>query len=465
MSIKFKIGALTDVGLVRTNNEDNYLVIPDLTVTTTGSDTARMYDLGPNGALMVVADGMGGMNAGEVASEIAVNSIKAAFSPVRITPQVLKSAQTIERFMDDAIIEADAKIKAAAMRNSESQGMGTTIVVAWILGGKLYAAWCGDSRAYVFNSTGLHQLTKDHSYVQSLVDQGQLTRDEAFDSPQSNVITRSLCDSPDPAEPENLFKPYTLANGDTIILCTDGVSGMLRDKQLEDVIGSSPDDLDSLMASIKSAVEGVGAADNFTMCITQIADGAQALAEPDTEYFKTTEAMLNGKLPSPKSTKAGKPAGKLPWRLVAIVGIVAVLVAVAAALLLGGKDSDDQSEKKADTEQTDQQTQETPNQNTRPSAQKPAKAPAPAKTQTATPEKSEGSGIVEALSGSGKTDETDTQQPAEPKKPSAASAIGQGLKPSAEKPAEPTAVPTPSPTPAPKPTPTPAPTPTPSPGE
>jgi len=439
MSLKFKIGALTDVGLVRTNNEDNFLTIPDLTVTGTGSDSSRIYDLGAKGALMVVADGMGGMNAGEIASEIAINAIKDSFSPMRITPDVLKNSQSIVRFMDEAIADADAKIKAAAMRNPATQGMGTTIVIAWILAGKLYVSWCGDSRAYVFNSVGLHQITKDHSYVQQVVDAGQITREQAFDYPQSNVITRSLCDGADIAEPDSLFQPYPLANGDTIILCTDGVCGMLRDNELQDVIGSSPDDLDSLMASIKAAVYKTGASDNMTMCIAQVVDGA--LPEPQAAYFQTTEAMLEGKMPSAaKATKAASSSGKMPWRLIAIVGIVAVVVAVAATLIFGGDDNDKEKNAK-ETTQTEAPAAEegTPaassQQPVRPvKTTKPTNSSKPQTSNTATDaqKQEEESGILDALNtvNQGKTDTAASSKPTTPSAVNAISGAGKTTPPS-----------------------------------
>lgn len=467
MSLKLKIGALTDLGLSRTNNEDNFLTIPDLTITGVGSDTGRVYDLGANGALMVVADGMGGMNAGEVASEIAVNTIKAAFSPVRITPEVTKSRQSIERFMNDAIVAADSKIKAAAMRNPESQGMGTTIVVAWILGGKLYVSWCGDSRAYVFNSAGLHQITKDHSYVQQLVDEGQITREQAFDYPQSNVITRSLCDSTSAAEPQSLAQPYPLANGDTIILCTDGVCGMLRDNELQDVIGSSPDDLDSLMASIKEAVYKAGASDNLTMCIAQIVDGA--LPEPDAAYFNTTEAMLDGSMPSP-SAMPGKSAaaGKMPWRMIAIVGIVAVVAAVAAALFLRDKPDDPTTKENAAEQIEEAQPQPAANASQAP-ASKPTKTQKPAKAQTATStsesQKPEEESVIISAVGALKQEKTDTAASSKPTRPSAVNAITSSGKKTEEKPEEPQVPVQPAPEPTDKPTPAPTDKPTPKPSD
>ncbi|MCM1451024.1 MAG: protein phosphatase 2C domain-containing protein [Clostridium sp.] len=434
MPIKLKIGALTDVGLVRANNEDNYLAIPDLTVTATACDSARAFDLGANGALMVVADGMGGMNAGEVASATAIESIKASFSPVRITPQAVKSDASIEQFMNEAIMAADAKIKAAAMRNPEIQGMGTTIVLAWIYGAKLYVSWCGDSRAYVFNSEGLHQITKDHSYVQTLVDQGEITRDQAFDYPQSNVITRSLCDAMDAAEPEALFKPYPLANGDTVILCTDGVSGMLRDKDLEETIGASPDDLDSLMGNIKAAVQKAGASDNFTMCIAQVVDGA--LSSPDAAYFKATEAMLDGKMPPvAEKPKASNQKGKMPWKLVAIAGVAAIAIALALTLIFSGKD-----DPKEEAPQEETTEQEAPAQHADPA--KPTAAPAkpkindkPQAAQGSDPSKQdEGSHIISSIVDKTDTQETPAAEEEKPQKPTAAGSILSGAKPNNSKP-------------------------------
>ena len=228
------MAAKTDVGLVRDNNEDNFQVAADLVSGTMRWVNNEVCSLGEKGALLVVADGMGGMNAGEVASGLAIETVKEYFAPQNITAEVMKNRFSIEKFMNSAIIAADERIKQEGKEHPESRGMGTTIVIAWILEGKLYVSWCGDSRAYIYNpQAGLHQITKDHSYVQSLVDKGAISREDAFDFPDSNIITRSLGDSGNKAKPESLFKPYELCDQDIVLLCTDGLCGMIRDNEIE----------------------------------------------------------------------------------------------------------------------------------------------------------------------------------------------------------------------------------------
>ena len=209
--IHFRIAAKTDVGLERTNNEDNFQVSANLEDVPMKLVNNQEYTLGRKGALLVVADGMGGMNAGEVASEIAINTVRELFSPENITDEVVKSRYTIEKFMKGVIVEADKRIKVFAKDNPESRSMGTTIVIAWLFDWNLYVSWCGDSRAYIFNpTTGLFQISKDHSYVQDLVDAGKISKEDAFDFPDSNIITRSLSDSTPKPNPDCLLVPQKL---------------------------------------------------------------------------------------------------------------------------------------------------------------------------------------------------------------------------------------------------------------
>lgn len=275
-TIQFRIAAKTDVGLVRTNNEDNFQASSDLSKAQMRWINNEVCLLGDKGALIVVADGMGGMNAGEVASELAIETVREYFSPENITGDVLKTRYSIEKFMNEVIVAADARIKEEARRNPETKGMGTTIVIGWILDGKLYVSWCGDSRAYVYNpAAGLHQITKDHSYVQGLVDKGAITREEAFDFPDSNIITRCLSDSTAKAKPESLLRPYDICDGDVILLCTDGLSGMIRDSEIEEIIRANEKDMDVLVDElIKAACDAEGS-DNITICICQILSGAR----------------------------------------------------------------------------------------------------------------------------------------------------------------------------------------------
>lgn len=281
--IKFKIAAKTDVGLVRTNNEDNFQASSDLLVKPMRWVNNEVCQLGDKGALLVVADGMGGMNAGEVASQIAIDTIREGFDSERLTPEVMKNRFTIEKFMNEVIVKADNNIKAMARQKPDTNGMGTTIVIAWLLENSLYISWCGDSRAYVYNPKyGLHRLTKDHSYVQQLVDAGKLSEEEAFDYPDSNIITRCLSDSKQKAQPESLWKPYHVVDNDIIMLCTDGLFGMIRDAEILPVIESNVSDLKTMSERLIQAALNASGADNVTVCLCQIISGG---AKSDNSYF------------------------------------------------------------------------------------------------------------------------------------------------------------------------------------
>ncbi len=276
--IKIRIAAKTDVGLERQNNEDNFQVSSDLSILPMRWVNNDVCNLGVKGALLVVADGMGGMNAGEVASQIAIDIIREEFIPQKITSEVIKSRFSIEKFMNDIIIKADARIKEVSNVRPETKGMGTTIVIAWLLDDTLYVSWCGDSRAYVYNSNhGLHRLTKDHSYVQQLIDTGKLSEEEAFDFPESNIITRCLCDSKQKAQPECLYKPYPVCDGDIILLCTDGLCGMIRDNEILDIMHSFQNDMSVLTENLVHAALSASGADNCTVCVCQIWGGKNTI--------------------------------------------------------------------------------------------------------------------------------------------------------------------------------------------
>lgn len=331
-TIKFRIAAKTDVGLVRTNNEDNFQASSDLSGGQMRWVNNEICSLGDKGALIVVADGMGGMNAGEVASELAIETIREYFSPEKLTAEVLKTRYTIEKYMNDAIVAADMKIKAVAKSRPETKGMGTTIVIGWIIDDKLYISWCGDSRAYVYNpSAGLHQISKDHSYVQNLVDKGSITRDEAFDFPDSNIITRCLSDGTTKAKPESLLKPYEVCDNDIIMLCTDGLSGMIRDNEMESIIRQNEHNMDVLVDElIKAACEAEGS-DNITICLCQILQGGGAC---NPSVFADYDKRLNGNKDNfirtiVNSPEAINPNNRHFW----FIGIICLLIAFVSVAI------------------------------------------------------------------------------------------------------------------------------------
>ncbi|MBO4586230.1 MAG: serine/threonine-protein phosphatase [Bacteroidales bacterium] len=301
-TITFKFAAKTDVGLVRTNNEDNLCAISNLDVQGSTWINNDVCQLGSKGALLVVADGMGGMNAGEVASEIAVSVVKERFTH-EVNDEVLKSDESIVRFMNDTIVQADDTIKKEGKQRPEAKGMGTTIVIAWLYDSKLYVSWCGDSRAYIFNpNSGLFQISKDHSYVQELVDKGVVKPEDAFDFPESNVITRCLSHSSMKAEPDNLAEPYRVSEGDIVMLCTDGLSGMIRDYEIASVMAAHTDNMTECVDALIEAAKVAAGADNVTVCLCQVLAIRKPINRTDTAEINLASATLTE--PAPKAKPA-----------------------------------------------------------------------------------------------------------------------------------------------------------------
>lgn len=238
--ISFRLVAYTDAAgkysaeAVRSGNEDNFFVDDDLTDNTTNKVAQdEIIQLGDLGMLMVVADGMGGMNAGEVASQIAIDTVKDSFVTDSLKDSVTATAQSRQKYMEQVIKKADKNIKSEARTDSSREGMGSTIIMAWLYEDELTISWCGDSRAYLFNEkSGIRLISQDHSYVQELVNKGLLTYAQTFDHPQNNIIIRSLGDPTKDAKPES--KTLKVGKGDIILLCSDGLSGVLRDRKTYD---------------------------------------------------------------------------------------------------------------------------------------------------------------------------------------------------------------------------------------
>lgn len=287
----------TDVGLVRNNNEDNFIVCPEL-----GKDEWFVPEnvnmpivLGPNGSLLVVADGMGGLNAGEVASAIAVDTVRKYFSEADFS--LIKSDdKSIEKFLKNVITEADYCIKQHVKENPDTKGMGTTLILVWILESGAHLAWCGDSRAYIFNKvSGLIRFSKDHSYVQELVDKGILDEELAFDHPDSNIITRCLGDFPEKARPD--YKSYYLQNGDYILLCSDGLCGYCRDNEIQEIMIAHQEDVNICKNQLISAALGAGGYDNVTVALLHFSvvetdEKSKSDEEPAITISDTVESVV-----------------------------------------------------------------------------------------------------------------------------------------------------------------------------
>ena len=288
--ITFKMTAATHVGLVRSNNEDNFIVNPDLTSPDwfVPQETDNVIPLGKYGCLMVVADGMGGMNAGEVASELAVNGVRKSFSEVEDYSKIIDSSSHIESFMKKVIVAADSDIKRKVKEDPSTSGMGTTIVMAWVIDNVVHVAWCGDSRAYLFNKqSGLSRLSRDHSYVQQLVDTGKLDPELAFDHPNSNIITRSLGDSSNAAQPDYVCKG--LSAGDMILLCSDGLCGLIRDEEILDILMQEHESIDDYRNELFKGALDAGGHDNITIALLE------CMAVQESDMVRTLSTTVKPK--------------------------------------------------------------------------------------------------------------------------------------------------------------------------
>jgi len=222
-------------------------------------DTAKAGKLSTGEIWAVVCDGMGGAAGGEVASAIAADcfeemidcSYKSEFGP-----------NSIKNFLISAVLKANTLIMAEVEKNALLQGMGTTIVAMLVKDDTAYIAHVGDSRAYLFSENKLHQITKDHSMVQVLIEQGQLTPAEAKMHPKRNVITRVVGVDP------NLQVDYDevyLEEDQKLLLCTDGLTNMLSDEKIAHVLVSTPF-FETAPALVKLS-NMAGGTDNITVVV------------------------------------------------------------------------------------------------------------------------------------------------------------------------------------------------------
>jgi len=254
----------TDVGQTRDHNEDTFLVA-DLTRRVASlQPEVRQHEVGPRGTLLMVADGMGGAAAGEVASHMATEAI---FGHL-ITAWAEDTDSSPQRFayrIKEAVELANNRINAHAKENPDVRGMGTTATVAGILGSELYLAQVGDSRAYLVRNGVTTQITKDQSLMQRLVDAAELTEEEAEQSERKNIILQAL--GPDPRVKVDLTW-QTLCRGDLLLLCSDGLSGQVKREEIAEHAGRISDPQE-LCASLITLANERGGPDNITAVVAQ----------------------------------------------------------------------------------------------------------------------------------------------------------------------------------------------------
>lgn len=249
-------GSRTDVGCVREHNEDSLVVAPPL---------------------YAVCDGMGGHAAGEVASEIAVNVI-ADRAPA--TPDAAALGQAVE--------EANLAIIQAAREGVGRAGMGCTCTAAMLENERLIVAQVGDSRAYLLHGGTLQQITRDHSLMADFIEAGQITPEEARVHPQRSVITRAL--GSDPRTQPDLFE-INVNTGDRLLICSDGLTSMIEDYEIEDILNRTPDPQIAASKLVNAAI-AAGGHDNVTVIVVNVTGFAEVRRRKVARKTKITAAVI-----------------------------------------------------------------------------------------------------------------------------------------------------------------------------
>jgi PPM family protein phosphatase len=280
---------VTDTGRVRQNNEDALLV-----------------GEGEDETLFVVADGIGGFEAGEVASSLAVD--------------VLKNLQPDESFKA-AIAEANRRIVAAGRGDEKLSGMGTTVVAIRFGGTQrepvAEVAHVGDSRAYLMRGGDMNAITEDHSLVAELVRSGDLTRDQAAEHPQKNLITRAL-GADEEVDVDTTILP--IEAGDRILLCSDGLSDMVSEAEISELLADAPADPERVASGLLSAALEAGGNDNITIIVVDVKEQPAREAgvedRPERRSGGTSEMLALGSSgqgtltpPRSKGTQKSRPRG------------------------------------------------------------------------------------------------------------------------------------------------------------
>ena len=296
------VDAQSHPGMAGKNNEDRYAV---------ASFVLEPRDRTPV-LFAVLADGIGGHRAGEVAAELAVNHMMQAVAR--------SDGRHIRTTIEDAVIEASAAIAAHAGSNENLKGMGATCATAWIVGDKLYTAYVGDSRIYLIRGGRIQQLTVDHSWVQEAIDKGILTPEAARQHPNVHVIRRYL-GSPTPPDPDFRLKLFNdegdhhaennqglqLLPNDILLLCSDGLTDLLWNDEILEVIRSKPTLKEASRALIELA-NSRGGHDNITVVLISVPPNFKLVVRKNVNW--------------------------LPWIIGGIAGTI-LLLGVASVFALG----------------------------------------------------------------------------------------------------------------------------------
>jgi protein phosphatase len=304
--------AITHPGMSGKHNEDRYAV-----------SAYRLEDENSTPAVFaILADGVGGHLAGEVAAEIAVDTISSAVAA--------SDGSTPQETLEYAIVQAGELINRQASRDDEQRGMGSTCACAWVIGDRLYTASVGDSRIYLLQEENIRQLTVDHTWVQEALDHGIITPDQAQNHPRSHIIRRYLGSksavvpdlrlklSPDESDAEAVANQgMRLFPGDKLVLCSDGLSDLVSDAEILAAFQENP--LPAALASLVELANKNGGHDNITILALK---------------FPNSGETPQGVVVEQKMQNPAIPPSLLPWAIggAALLGVLLLLVLVVLFL-------------------------------------------------------------------------------------------------------------------------------------
>jgi serine/threonine protein phosphatase PrpC len=342
--VRVSVFGKTDLGRTRDHNEDTFLVADLSSGNASLLPEVREHVIGPRGSLFMVADGMGGAAAGELASEMAADLIYRHLSTAWAQDEDASPARFAFR-MKEAVELANQQIYGYAREHPEVRGMGTTVTAAGVFGEDLYLTQIGDSRGYLVRNGSAIQLTRDQSLMQRLVDAGELTEEEAEQSERRNIILQAL--GPDPRVKVDLSH-QVLRRGDTLLICSDGLSGLVKREEIGGMVSAHPD-LSSLCSALIDLANERGGPDNITVVAARFDGdglpepagaedvGYQVYQVPGSDPEDTlAESVVAPPAPTPvvEAVADAEPHGGRGRGLVLVLGLLLVLAALLLLVLL-----------------------------------------------------------------------------------------------------------------------------------
>lgn len=329
--VKISVFGKTDVGMTRDHNEDCFLVANLTTKNASLQPEVRDHALGKKGTLLVVADGMGGAAAGEVASQLATDTVYEHLK----TSWCEDGESTPQQFayrLKESVEHANTKIHDYAKTHPEMRGMGTTTTAVGMLEDQLYLTQVGDSRAYLVRKDEATQITKDQSLMQRLVDAGELTEEEAEKSERRNIILQAL--GPEAKVRVDLTH-QEIRKGDAIVICSDGLSGQVTREEIGSIVADQGKSLVDVCTELIGLANDRGGPDNITVVVARLGgDGLKNVDGNETVGHQVYPLLDTESTTEPVPVYKGSPPPEPKGSAQALLSTVAAVITIAAAIFV-----------------------------------------------------------------------------------------------------------------------------------